>query len=105
MKYLFAYSMIAGTTLILTACAVNKIPQPISGSKADGTVVLAYDIGLLEQPIIDSEQAQKTARKRCRAWGYKNADPFGGRTAVCSARNLYGECTQNQVSMTYQCTD
>lgn len=88
----------------LQGCATTKTPQPIGGSKADGTVTLAYEYNAFESPQIDWSSAKDTAKARCVAWGYGNAEAFGGqqtRDTLCSAN---GACYGQQVYITYQCT-
>ena len=98
------YILIFIPCLLLVACATNKVLQATGGSKADGTVTLSYQYGGFEQPIVDWQQAQVNAHSRCQAWGYKNAESFGGSTSTCLAYNAYG-CLREQVNVTYQCTD
>lgn len=91
--------------LILTGCATEKIMRATGGSKADGTVNLSYEHGLFEKPKIDYELARQTALKRCVAWGYKNANAFDAGVADCVARNAYGNCIRQRVTVSYQCVD
>lgn len=91
--------------IFLTGCAVQITPVATGGSKADGIVNLSYEYGLLQKPIVDWESADKTAKQRCKAWGYKNAESFGGSQNSCQARNEYGGCVRTQVSTAYQCTN
>jgi hypothetical protein len=67
-------------------------------------VKLAYEYGLFEKPIVDWNLAATTAKQRCAAWGYKNAEKFGGSENHCLAHNGYGDFTDMQVNVTYQCT-
>ncbi|MDR3490967.1 MAG: YecR family lipoprotein [Gammaproteobacteria bacterium] len=90
-------------TLALTGCATTKTLQPISGSKADGTVTLAYEYGMFESPTVDWNRANITAKQRCAAWGFNNAQAFGNGQSQCTAYNQYG-CTRQQVNVVYQCT-
>jgi hypothetical protein len=89
----------------LTACATNITPQATGGSKADGTVTLSYEYGVFEKPVVDWSVAGATAKQRCKAWHYKNAEAFGGAQTRCLAADGYGGCTRTQVNVTYQCTD
>ena len=90
-------------SLILNSCATVKTPIPISGSKADGTITLAYQYGEFEEPVIDWDSSNAKAKERCKAWGYHNAQPFGGSQSSCLAYNQYG-CVQEQVTIMYQCS-
>ena len=87
----------------LTGCATTKTLLPINGSKADGTVTLAYEYGAFEDPQVDWNLAKTTARARCAAWGYKNAEAFGGAQNHCTAYSEYG-CVNTQVNVIYQCS-
>jgi hypothetical protein len=89
--------------VMLGGCATTKTLEAVDGSKADATVKLAYEYGIFEKPIIDWSMAQKTARERCGAWGYKNAEKFGGSQEKCLAFNGYGNCINMQVNIIYQC--
>jgi len=89
--------------LSLTGCVVNKELVPTGGSRSDGTVVLSYTYGLFEQPKIDAVQGQQSAAQRCRAWGYSEAEAFGGSTQQCLSHDMYGSCTMVQVNVQYQC--
>ena len=90
--------------LNLSACAVTKIPQATGGSKSDGIVELSYQYGGFEKPKVEWGQALTSAKQRCKAWGYGDAEPFGGTTSTCQARNGYG-CTAFFVTAKYQCLD
>ncbi len=101
----FIITSLTGLT-ILTACATIKVPEATGGSRADGIINLSYDIyETIEQPVINWQQAQQTAKARCQGWGYNNAQQFGGGTSQCLQ---YGdashECIQSRVTIAYQCT-
>jgi len=89
-------------SLSLSSCAVVKIPQATGGSKADGIIELSYQYGGFEIQEVKWDKALITAQKRCRAWGYKNAEAFGGTTSQCQAYNQYG-CVRQFVTAKYQC--
>jgi hypothetical protein len=91
--------------LVLSSCATNVFPQATGGSKADGTVVFAYEYGSFEKPIVDMTIANKTAIQRCKIWGYHGAEAFNGQQEHCVRYNGYGNCRKMQVNITYQCTD
>ena len=88
---------------VLGACEVEKTPVPTDGSKADGSVVLSYQVGAYEIPKVDWSAAQKSAVQRCRAWGYSSADAFDGDMRRCESSDIYGSCTMTTISRTYQC--
>jgi hypothetical protein len=95
--------VIAFATLLASlSCATVKVPQPIGGSRAVGTVQLAYEYGGFERPQVDWETGNQIATERCRGWGYSEAESFGGGVSQCTAYNQYG-CLQFFVTITYQC--
>jgi hypothetical protein len=85
--------------VLVTGCATQKILQASGGSKADGTVMLTYQVGPFEQPVVDYQQALLLAKEKCRAWGYKDAEPFGAEERTC----LDGGCDFFRVDVPYQC--
>ena len=89
--------------LLLTACTVKRTPMPVSGSKADGTVKLAYNIGGFSKAKINWNSARRKALTRCESWGYKGVQKFGGVQVNCLARNGYGACMKQRNTITYQC--
>lgn len=88
---------------LVASCTTIKIPQATGGSKSDGIIELSYQYGGFEKPDVQWDKALMTARQRCSAWGYGNAEAFGGTTSQCQATNQYG-CTQFLVTAKYQCT-
>ena len=84
-------------------CTVQKDLVPVSGSRADGTVDLAFEHGVFERPQLDRAQGDAAAISRCKSWGYQNAERFGGSTRRCVDTN-YGTCVRWVVTATYQCT-
>ena len=90
-------------SLLVSACAVNKIPVPTGGSRADGIIELSYEVGRFERPEVDWVSANKSASERCQAWGYTRAEPFGGQKTLCQAYNAYGSCVRATVIIDYQC--
>lgn len=97
--------VLIASAILFSGCAVKKVPQPTSGSKADGTVELSYQYGQFEQPQVNWNQAKKKALKRCKAWGYGGVEAFGGVTEECQAFDSYGSCVRQFVTKTYQCLD
>lgn len=87
----------------LIGCSVHKQWVPTGGSKADGTVKMSYEIGSFQRPILDAQQGIESAKSRCQAWGYRNAEPFGGQVNTCLG-NGYG-CNRKLVTAEYQCLD
>ena len=103
-------------SLILVGCTkttVHKIPQATSGSKADGTVRLAYEVAATENVIPNWTKAEINALKRCQAWGYSRVDAFAGALTQCTeiGRGLFvngavpGACARQIVYKDYQCLD
>ena len=90
-------------TVALSGCAVQKTLTPIGGSRSDGIVRMAFTVGMFEKPVVNGAQAAATARQRCAAWGYSDAEPFGGQTTQC-INGTYQGCNQWQVTVEYQCT-
>jgi len=87
----------------ISGCATQKVLQATGGSRSDGTVELSYEYGAFEQPQVQWEQGLATARQRCAAWGYPDAEAFGGQKSECNYRDLYGNCARWFVTVTYQC--
>jgi hypothetical protein len=90
-------------TVLISACSTKTPFYAMGGSRADGTVDMAYDFKPFETPIIDRNQAQSVAKVKCQVWGYKDAEAFGGRIQNCYVRNRFGTCTQGQIVEKYQC--
>lgn len=90
-------------TVLFSGCASIKILQATGGSRADGVVDLSYEYGMFEQPKVQWDQGLITATERCKAWGYKSAEAFGGTTSQCQAYNGYGSCIRHFVTVKYQC--
>nr|WP_309504242.1 YecR family lipoprotein [uncultured Roseovarius sp.] len=89
----------------LAACEeVVKTPVAVAGSRADASVIMAYDVAMFEQVKPDWSKADKSAAERCQVWGYKNATAFEGTREECQAFNGYGNCIRATISKTYQCT-
>lgn len=88
---------------LTSGCAVNKQLTPTGGSRADGTIKMAYQYGSFETPRVNYQQAAYSAKQRCSAWGYTGAEPFGGSTQTC-VNSSGGSCNVWQVTVEYQCT-
>jgi len=88
----------------MSGCAVQKTLTPVGGSRSDGTIRLAYSVSMFEKPVVDWTQGSYLARQRCAAWGYSDAESFGGSTQQCEAYNGYGNCVQATIFVDYQCT-
>ncbi len=95
--------IVLAVALTWAACATVKVPQPVSGSRSDATIQLAYEYRKFwERPQVDWEAANRIATERCEAWGYSGAEAFGGGVSECAA---YGQnsCYRFFVTITYQC--
>ena len=89
---------------VLTACAVPvKQMDAIGGSRADGTIKMAYEYGRFETPQVNAGQGAQVAKGRCIAWGYTGAEPFGGKTTECASYSG-STCERFRVVVPYQCT-
>lgn len=95
--------------LVCAGCAkpVPKYWASAGGSRSDATVMVGYAYNpTTEIPQTNPEQAHEEALKRCRAWGYLEADPFGMVTKRC-ADMVYGfggpQCVEMMVTQQYQC--
>ena len=97
-------ALAAATGILVAGCATQKTMHPSGGSRSDGMVNMTYEFGWLEKPEVDFASALVAARERCKAWGYADAEPFGGQNNLCLAYNGYGQCIRTQVTVPYQCT-
>lgn len=93
----------AAVLAALSGCTTKKDFYATGGSRADGSVDMAYDFAQFEQPVINIAQAQSIAKSKCRVWGYNGAEAFGGKQQICNQFNGYGTCIAGQVIYKYQC--
>jgi YecR-like lipoprotein len=102
--------------LLFTGCArtiVHKVPVATSGSKADGTIRLAYEQAAGEEVIPEWARAHDIALKRCQAWGYSRVDEFAGVLTQCTeyGQGLWvngappGVCAHQIIYKDFQCLD
>lgn len=89
--------------LSFSACAVQKEMVATGGSRADGTIKLSYQVSPIELPIIDENRSLTAAAQRCQAWGYENAEKFGGSNTTCTSPSFVG-CALYTITTEYQCT-
>jgi len=87
----------------LSGCAVQEQWADTGGSRADGTVQLAYQYGEFQEPEVDDAQGVELAASRCAVWGYTGSEPFGGTMRKCEAFGGYGNCLSWIVTRNYQC--
>jgi hypothetical protein len=91
--------------MLLAGCVSTPTKKDLvatGGSRADGTVQLSYEMYAYETVETSEAQGLATAKERCAAWGYPNAQPFGGQAKQCQFSNQYG-CISWFVTVTYQC--
>lgn len=89
--------------LAVTGCATKKDFYAMGGSRADGTVDMAYDFRQFEKPVVNVEQAKTIAKSKCRVWGYQDAEMFGGKRQQCHQIDGWGNCVAGQVTIQFQC--
>ncbi len=94
----------AALAVSMSGCAVQKTLTPTGGSRSDGVVRLSYVLNMFEKPVVNYSQGLEAARQRCMAWGYSDAEAFGGATQQCQQFNGYGNCVSALVTLEYQCT-
>lgn len=97
-------AMLALAIVLLGGCATQKEWSATGGSRADGVVRLSYEVGEFEKPQLDEQQAVALATQRCRTWGYKGSEAFGGVTRRCNAAGGFGGCSHWLITKEYQCT-
>ena len=88
---------------LLTGCSAKTPFYANGGSRADGTVDMAYDTELFVNEVVNPTEAETIATQKCKVWGYESAEPFGGQTEKCFRRNGYGDCLRGQMIIKYQC--
>ena len=88
--------------VLVSGCAAQKNWGSSGGSKADGTVKMAYTYGMFEVPKTNEQQATSLATARCKAWGYTSASPFDFVNKKCQSMTQNG-CAQWLVTKEYQC--
>ncbi|MES2295473.1 MAG: YecR family lipoprotein [Pseudomonadota bacterium] len=103
MKWILSAAGIVAATFILQGCAVQKTLEATGGSRSDGTVKFSYEFGMFQIPSVDIAQGTASAEKRCAAWGYTGAEPFGGQTRTCNGYEN-GSCNHCLVTDAFQCT-
>ncbi len=89
--------------VFLSGCTAKVASAPVGGSRADGTITVAYEYGAFVSPEVDSEEMQKQAQDRYARWGYLTAERFGGGLRDCIHKNSNNLCLRWRVSIEYQC--
>lgn len=87
---------------LLSACTINKTPQPVKSSETAGVVRLGFDLAPLQHAKVDSYIAQSTASHQCQQWGYIAALPYGEPIKTCSLTSG-ALCLNQTVTLEYQC--
>lgn len=95
------YSLLIAV-LLLSACTINKNPEPVKSSEVAGVVRLGFDLAPLQHGRIDSYIAQSTANHQCQQWGYISALPYGEPIKTCSLTSG-ALCLNHKVTLEYQC--
>lgn len=101
---------LCGLVSVLALASCRSLPEPtdwqaIGGSRADGTVRVAYEKHFKQRLTRNEQQAQHIAYQRCKVWGFTGAESFGGSTRSCVERHPKGVCLIWQHVREYQCTD
>lgn len=102
-KRMFPMVLVLATAVFVTGCSTPKNFYATGGSRADGTVDMAYDFRQFEKPVVNHQQAKSIAKSKCSVWGYRDAESFGGTTQNCYQRDGFGTCVAGQVLIKYQC--
>ena len=100
MKYLVCCALAA---VALSGCSAMMAPLELGGSKSDATIIIGATIGEFDR--VNWVEAQAKAKKRCKAWDYRDAEAFEGIRERCvDPYGLFG-CARKELSRTYQCLD
>ena len=100
MKHFVLCALVA---ILVSGCGSTKDPFDLGGSKGDGTVIVGANLGEFDK--INWAGALEKARRRCRAWGYGDSEPFEGIRERCVSPGGWTGCARTEVSRTYQCID
>ena len=94
-------------SLALSACAIatHKELSATGGSKADGIIELSFEHTEAEKPTYDESKNLAMAKQRCNAWGYAEAEAFGGVKRQCNQMGGWSGCARYLVTKQYQCTN
>ncbi|MDT4826775.1 YecR-like lipoprotein [compost metagenome] len=103
MRAISLAALALATAVAVTGCATKKNFYAMGGSRADGTVDMAYDFRQFEKPVINMDQAKGIAKSKCQVWGYQDAEMFGGQRQQCYQFDGWGNCAAGQVVIQYQC--
>lgn len=103
--------LLAAAFMFGAGCApkhVVKNWEASGGSRADATVEVGFEYNPMRQiPDVNENQAYEQAVKRCQAWGYEDAEPFGMYRKICQQMIndpfLGSGCVSMLVTRQYQC--
>jgi hypothetical protein len=98
-----ALLMVVVAVLGVVGCAVRKDWFASGGSRADGVAQLSVTWAQFEKPVVAPNQGLALARSKCGAWGYTDAEPFGGQVTKCNSRDYQGNCNGWVATASYQC--
>lgn len=101
MKHLF----LVVAALTLGACSSVTEWSAIGGSRADGTVKMIYEAGEFDSSQPDNRIAYQKALKRCKLWGYTNAEAFDTVKTCVNTVGVLSNCGRWRYSRQYQCTN
>lgn len=88
----------------LSSCTVKKRLEIVDGSKADGTLTMAYTIKANQKAKFILEEARQEAVVKCKQWGYSDAEIFTAGMRECiDYRQL--QCVRYMVKYKCQCID
>ena len=91
------------TALLLTGCVtVPKTYEVVEGSKATGKLILGYEIVGSQKAQVEENQAHEEALRRCRNWGYADAEGFAPRKAYVGREPVWGRW-RYMVTREFQC--
>lgn len=110
MRKLATLTLAAALALVAAGCAKPVLKQwaASGGSRADATVEVGYEYNpQTERPEANDQQALAEAIRRCQAWGYSDAEPFGMTKNICQRFDPmpFGGvvCGSMLVTRQYQC--
>lgn len=98
MKYLLI------ALLALSGCTTQKHWSATGGSRSDATVTLSYEVSEFEKAQLSASEAISLAKRRCKSWGYRGAEAFGGSTRSCAQFGGFNGCRTWIVSKEFQCS-
>lgn len=101
--------MIALISAVLLSQSACYTPNPtwaaVGGSRADGTVRIAYEQGEFSNQSPMMEDGRRLAARRCSSWGYSDAEAFGGAIRKCiRGPGVLTNCALYQITFEFQCT-